>query len=68
MTLDAEKTIRLFELCEEILAVKNEIPKLDGEMTGATDRTVRLQMAEQLRDSLLANHSAALKELAIILQ
>jgi hypothetical protein len=30
MTLDAEKIVRLFELCQEILDTRREIPVLDA--------------------------------------
>ena len=68
MTLDSEKIVRLFELCQEILDTRREVPMLDAAMTGETDRAVQLQMAENVRDSLLTNHVATLKELAKVLR
>lgn len=68
MYLDAPKIVRLFDLCQEILDTRREIPSLDAATIGATDRVVQLQIAQALRESLLTTHSAALKELARLLR
>jgi len=68
MVLDADKIVRLFELCQTIVDVQHEIPTLNGAMLDTTDRAVQLEMAEQLRPSLLTTHAATLRELAKLLQ
>lgn len=64
MRLTDEQIVRVFQLCEEILAVRGGVPKVPGGFRD--DSNIGIEIARNLRTEL-AQHQAALTELLEIL-